>query len=194
MLSISETGLSFSQLAFNAAEVHGADAEIGGDVMLRYALYNVGLFAEQAQVALLGRIAYQRNKFIDVMGLSPRGDLQHHLQCAGFGSQLFEPLLHVPLVQQAYDTGFYGFDGELARHIIDKAVQRRQAFVLEKELDGLMHAVVVKESPDTAFFYKEIVLRLLPFFQQNGFGRQLPAFLQHPVFVPEGIELGIPVP
>ena len=73
MLSSSKMQLAFCEFTFNAAEVYRANTQVRGDVMLRHPLYNVRLFCQKVQVTLLGRIAYERHKFINVMRLPLSG-------------------------------------------------------------------------------------------------------------------------
>ena len=87
------------------------------------------------------------------------------------------------------DGRFDGLDGEQTGNVVDKAVKREEAFLLEKELGGLFVALLVKPGPDTAFLYEYVMLRSFPFMEQDSFcGRFHPA-LEGEVFFPIGVEL-----
>jgi len=48
-----------------------ADAQVGGDEMLRYPPDDVRTFFQQVLITLLRRVADKGNELVDVMGLTP---------------------------------------------------------------------------------------------------------------------------
>src|ERR1044072_313691 len=166
MLSSLEPGFSFGQLAFYAAEVHGANTQVRSDVMLRHPLNNMRAFFNKVLVTLFGRIANKRSKLIHIMNLPFGGHLKYCLNEPGLFAQFIDHLHSIFFMHKVNDRGFNGFNREWAGHVVNKTIERGQAFLLKKELNGLIASILIYKGPQATLFNKHIMLRSFSFLQQ----------------------------
>lgn len=157
---------SFGQFGFDTAEVHLAYTQVRGDVVLGHTLDNMWAVIDKVLVALFGRIPDDGDKFIDIVGLPLNGHLQDQVYKTRFMTEVIEQLVHMFFGKQVYDRRFYGFDGDGAGNIIDKAVEGGKPFIFEKKLNRDIRTVFIEVGADEALFDVDVILRSFPFFEK----------------------------
>ena len=162
--------------------MHRGDAQVRGDIVLRYALQNVRLFAQQIQVTLLRRIADKGHKLAHIMQLPFKNDVYQLPQEGIIGIQVFHHQFIILLFQHVDNGWFNSFQSKYARGVFSEAIRRRYHLVFKYELAGSIPPVVIEPNTDTAFLDKERAFGYLALAQQDGFSRHLHALIQTGVF------------
>lgn len=154
----------------DSAQGNGSDAQVGGNVVLRNALYDFGMVFQEVFVPFPGIVFDLRKKEVGVMA--------HALE-----KDVLKPIFQIGVVdKQSIEVGFandddggglYAFDVELAGFPAGKTFQRGDGLPFHEKLKCHILSIVVEPNAQAAFFDKVQLFSDGSFFQQQGFGCHL---------------------
>lgn len=147
---------------------NGGDAEVGCNIMLRNASYNVGVFSQQLFIPLLRCVLYAgKEQLLIHMKTLDKFLLIHVPQ----GRLLLDKPIKIVRSDYRQLRGFNTFQGEQTRLPLVQAIERGHKIALEEKLESDVFPVIVEKESQTPLVNQIQSVGHFPLLQQDVLGR-----------------------